>query len=284
MKIGESILKLKKEILNLWEKIIDLNPFNNESENDYMLYLKTILQDDIMAKNEEKKYNLLKSSKISEKNNIYHSMFKNDINSVLLIDGYTTNGKILYTTPYFPYLYKFNGKEIINTQIEELLPNVIQPFHKELIENSLKYSNVTNLFHNRTSDNFLKGKNNSLYNVKIYLKPVPNLVYGLIYYVLLTKIQEHEFIITLDKDFKIDGFTEMNQGNNFTLSSNLNNNYNLSSNSINHHIGIIIPELLLQLCYKDNCFYIGKNNMDIKGTLYSINNLRELDSKVNILL
>ena len=284
LKIGESILRLKKEILNLWEKIIDLNPFNNESENDYMLYLKTILQDDIMAKNEEKKYNLLKSSKISEKNNIYHSMFKNDINSVLLIDGYTTNGKILYTTPYFPYLYKFNGKEIINTQLEELLPNVIQPFHKELIENSLKFSNVTNLFHNRTSDNFLKGKNNSLYNVKIYLKPVPNLVYGLIYFVLMTKIQEHEFIITLDKDFKIDGFTEMNQGNNFTLSSNLNNNYNLSSNSINHHIGIIIPELLLQLCYKDNCFYVGKNNMDIKGTLYSINNLRELDSKVNILL
>mgnify|MGYP006873009655 CR=1 FL=1 len=284
LKIGENILKLKKEILKLWEKIIDLNPFSNESENDYMLYLKTILQDDIMAKNEEKKYNLFKSSKISEKNNVYHSMFKNDINSVLLVDGYTTNGKILYTTPNFPYLYKFNGKEIINTQIEELLPNVIQPFHKDLIENALKYSNITNLYHNRIADNFLKGKNNSLYNVRIYLKPVPNLVYGLVYFILLTKNQEHEFIITLDKDFKIDGFTEMNQGNNFTLSNNLNNNYNLSSSSINHHIGIIIPELLLQLCYKDNCFYVSKNNMDIKGTLYSINNIKEIDPKIYILL
>ena len=284
LKTGEEILTLKKEILLLWEKIIDLNPFSNESENDYMLYLKTILQDDIMAKNEEKKYNLIKSSKISEKNNVYHSMFKNDINSVLLIDGYTSNGKILYTTPNFPYLYKFNGKEIINTQIEELLPNVIQPFHKDLIENALKYSNITNLYHNRISDNFLKGKNNSLYNIRIYLKPVPNIVYGLIYFVLLTKNQDHEFIITLDKDFKIDGFTEMNQGNNFTLSSNLNNNYNLSSNSINHHIGIIIPELLLQLCYKDNCFYVNKTNMDIKGNLYSISNIKELDQKINILL
>lgn len=284
LRIGDDILTLKKEILKLWEKIVDLNPFSNESENDYMLYLKTILQDDIMAKNEEKKYNLIKSSKISEKNNVYHSMFKNEINSVLLIDGYSANGKILYTTPNFPYLYKFNGKEIINTQIEELLPNVIQPFHKDLIENALRYSNINNLYHNRITDNFLKGKNNSLYNIKIYLKPVPNLVYGLIYFVLVTKNQEHEFIITLDKEFKIDGFTEMNQGNNFTLSNNLNNNYNLSSNSINHHIGIIIPELLLQLCYKDNCFYVGKNNMDIKGTLYSVNNIRELDSKINIFL
>jgi hypothetical protein len=135
LKIGEDILKLKNEIFQLYNKIIELNPFSNESENDYMLYLKTILQDDILAKNEEKKFNLLKSNKFSEKNNIYYSMFKNDINSILLIDGYTSNGKILYATPNFPFLYKFNGKEIINTQIDDLLPNVVQSFHKDLIEN-----------------------------------------------------------------------------------------------------------------------------------------------------
>ena len=123
-----------------------------------MLYLKTILQDDILAKNEEKKFNLLKSNKFSEKNNIYYSMFKNDINSILLIDGYTSNGKILYATPNFPFLYKFNGKEIINTQIDDLLPNVVQSFHKDLIENSLRYSNLTDIFINAV-DIFLKGKN-----------------------------------------------------------------------------------------------------------------------------
>ena len=283
LKIGEDILSLKKEIMKLWEKIIELNPFSNESEKDYMLYLQTILQDDIMAKNEEKKFNLLKSSKLSEKNNVYHSMFKNDINSVLLIDGYTSNGKILYSTPNFPFLYKFNGKEIINTQIEELLPNVVQPFHKDLIDNVLKYSNVSHVFH-KNMDIFLKGKNNSLYNINIYIKPVPNMSYGLIYFVFLTKIQDHEFIITLDKDFRIDGYTEMNQGNSFTLNNNENNNYYLSSNSINHHIGIIIPEMLLQICYKDNCFFMGKNNMYIKGTLYSISNLKELDQKIILLL
>ena len=283
LKIGEDILKLKNEIFQLYNKIIELNPFSNESENDYMLYLKTILQDDILAKNEEKKFNLLKSNKFSEKNNIYYSMFKNDINSILLIDGYTSNGKILYATPNFPFLYKFNGKEIINTQIDDLLPNVVQSFHKDLIENSLRYSNLTDIFINAV-DIFLKGKNNSLYNINLYIKPVPNLSYGLIFYALLSKILEHEFIILLDKDFKIDGYTEMNQGNSFTLNSNHNNNYYLSLNSINHHIGIIIPEILLQICYKDNSFFFSKNNIDIKGNLYSISNLKELDQKVNILL
>ena len=283
LKIGEKILTLKKEIVRLHEKIIELNPFSNESENDYMLYLKTILQDDTMAKNEEKKFNLLKSSKFAEKNNVYHSMFKNDINSVLLIDGYSANGKILYATPNFPFLYKFNGKEIINTQIEELLPNVVQPFHKDLIENSLRYSNITHIYHNSV-DIFLKGKNNSLYYLNIYVKPVPNLTYGLIYFVLLTKNLDHEFIITLDKEFKIDGFTEMNQGNSFTLNNNQNNNYYLSSSSINHHVGIIIPEILLQICYKDNCYYISKNNINIKGNLYSVSNLKEIEQKLNPLL
>ena len=87
-----------------------------------------------MANFEGKKFKLIKSNKLSEKNNIYHSMFKNDINSVLLVDGYTNNGKILYAIPNFPFLYRFNGKEIINTPIEELLPNVIQPFHKDLTD------------------------------------------------------------------------------------------------------------------------------------------------------
>ena len=283
LKIGDDILNLKKEIVRLYEKILDLNPFSNESENDYMLYIKTILQDDIMAKNEEKKYNLLKTSKFTEKNNIYYSMFKSDIDSVLLIDGYTTNGKILYATPNFPFLYKFNGKEIINTQIEELLPNYVLPFHKDLIENCLRYSNLTHIYHN-TLDIFLKAKNNSLYNINAYIKPVPNLSYGIIYYTLLEKIIEHEFIITLDRDFIIDGFTQMNQGNNFTLNNNQNNNYNLSYNLICHHIGMIIPEILLQICYKDNNFYLINNNIDIKGNLYSINNAKDLEPKINIFL
>ena len=282
LKTGEEILSLKDEINQIWKQIVDLNPFCNESQNDYMLYLKTILQDDALAKNEEKKYNLLQTSKIAEKNNFYYSMFKHDINSVLLIDGYSNNGRIIYATPNFPILYQFNWKEIVNSQIEEFIPNIIQSFHKDLIENTLKYSNVSRVFH-KSIDSFLRGKNNLLYNIQLYVKPIPNLTYGLIYIALITKIKEHEFIITLDSNFKIDGFTEMNKGNSFTLNNTQNSSFNLTSNFINKHIGIIIPEILLQLHYKDNTFYIN-NNIDIKGNLYSIGNAKDLEPKLNILL
>ena len=75
LKIGEDILSLRKEILNLWEKIILLNHFSNESEKDYIIYLDTILQDDVLKRTEIKRYNTLKAEKLPEKNNRHYSMF-----------------------------------------------------------------------------------------------------------------------------------------------------------------------------------------------------------------
>lgn len=79
-----------------------------------------------------------------------------------------------------------------------------------------------------------------MYNIKLFVKPVPSLSYGLIYYSYLQKINEPNFIIVLDKDLKINGFTEMSQtGSLFTM----NNGFNLSHNIIGFHIGMIIPDI-----------------------------------------
>ena len=62
------------------------------------------------------------------------------------------------------------------------MPNIIQNFHKDLIDHALKYSNISRVFH-KSIDCFLKGKNNLLYNIQLYVKPIPNLTFGLIYIV-----------------------------------------------------------------------------------------------------
>jgi hypothetical protein len=137
LKTGEEILSLRKDISNLWEKLIFLNPFNSESEKDYIIYIKVILQDDILLKTEQNKFNSLKNEKLSEKNNLYYSMFDNDLSAVLLIDGYSYNGKIFYTTTNFASLFMFSGKEILNTTIDDLLPDVIQNFHRTFLYTSI---------------------------------------------------------------------------------------------------------------------------------------------------
>ena len=279
LKIGEDILRLRKEILKLWEKIVELNPFSDESEKDYMLYLQTILQDDVLARTESKKYSTLKTNKLSERNNIYHSMFIQELSSIILIDGYQSNGKILYTTPNFPALFLFSGKEILNMSIDDLLPNVIQTFHKDLIEDAIKFTNLNYVFKSQ-KDLLLKGKNGGLFNVRIYIKCIPNLSYGLIYTVYITKIQDHNFILILDKDFKINGFTEMQSGISFTM----NNNYGLTQGLYNHHIALVLPEILLQMEYKDQKFYIPKSELELKGNLYPVSVWKELDNKVELVL
>jgi hypothetical protein len=280
LKIGEDILRLRKEILKLWEKIVELNPFSDESEKDYMLYLETIIQDEVLARTESKKYSTLKTNKLSERNNIYHSMFIQDLSSILLVDGYSNNNKILYTTPNFPGLFSFNNKEILNMTIDDLLPNVIHNFHKELIDDAIKFSNLNYTFKTQR-DFLLKGKNNGIFNIKLFVKCIPNLAYGLIYIVYITKIQDHNFILILDKDFKINGFTEMgSSGASFTM----NNNYGLTQGLHGHHIGLILPEILLQMEYKDEKFIIPKSEIDLKGNLYPVSAWKELDNKIDMIL
>jgi hypothetical protein len=87
----------------------------------------------------------------------------------------------------------------------------------------------------------------------------------------------------MDENFIVNGFTEIYQiGTNFTLG----NTYDLSNVIKGHHIGLIIPEILLQLDYDDktNTFTLPKSSIDLKGYLYSINNFKELDDKIQNLL
>ena len=279
LNLGESILSLKKDIMNLWDRIILLNPFNNETEKDYLMYLDTILQDEVLKKSELKKFNSLKVEQINEKNNLYYSMFNKETTAVLLSDGYSNNGKILYATPNFTSLFMFTGKEILNTSIDELLPDAIQNFHKFLIEEAIKYSNLSYIFNDKR-DVLLKGKNGGIFNIYLYVKPVPDLTFGLIYFIYIEKIQNQNLIFILDEDFKINGFTETNTqtGSNFTI----NNNYGLTKLINGNHIGLVIPEILFQIDYneKNNMYYFLKNNIEMKGHLYETTFNNNLDSKI----
>ena len=282
LKIGEDILSIRKDILNLWEKLILLNPFSDEIEKDYMIYLETILNDDLLVSTEEKRYKSLKAEKLSERNNLYYSMFNKDISTVLLADGYSFNGKIFYVSPNFSSLFMLTGKEIINSTINDLVPDIIQTFHRYLIEDSLKYSNIEYIF-KRPKNVLLKGKNDIIFSVYLYVKPCPNLTFGLIFFIYLQKFQEQNFIFILDENLIINGFTGINKTDNNII---MNNNYGLSHCINGHHIGLIIPEIIFHINYgnKTNSFSLSKNNIDIKGTLYSISNFKDLDYKINNIL
>ena len=280
LKSGKIILKSRKEILTIWEKIIQLNLFSDECQKDYLLYLDTIIQDKILSREESKKYMLLKNSKFQEKDNIYYSMFLLDSSCILLVDGYLTFEKILYATQNFSSLFMYNNKELINITIDDLLPNCIQVFHKELVDDAIKYSNL-NYIYKRPKDSFIRNKNGDFFNINLFIKSVPNLNYGLIYYTYIQKVHEDNFIIVIDKDLKINGYTEMSQvDSSFTLS----NGFNLTPNILGYHIGIFIPDILALIEYKNDQFDITKKDYELKGYLYPVENLNNLKNRLDIIL
>jgi len=127
----------------------------------------------------------------------------------------------------------------------------------------------------------LKNKNGGLVRIKIFVKPTPNLSYGLTYLVYLQKVQESNFIILLDKDLKINGFTDITKpGSSFTMRAG----YNLNQGILGYHIGLIIPDILPLLEYKKEEFNIIKKNCELKGYLYQTNNFNNIKTKVDKIL
>ena len=285
LNLGNTVLNLRKEILDLWNKIIELNPFSDEIEKDYMLYLETIIQDESLTQKEKKKYNMMKASKLSEKNNIYYTLFLKEITSIILIDNNNYN-KIIYTTPNFPILFNYSPKELINFTINDLIPPCIADFHKELIDNTIKYSSLTHLFNKKPKNFIIKSKNNNVYMINMYIKCIPNLSYGLIYIGLIEKLKSNQFLIILDDEFKINAMSDpLSLIANSTTISNDAITYGLTSNLIGHHIGLIIPEILKYLKYSNNKFSFSKNDIDIKSNLYcNIYNFSDDENKINIIL
>ena len=77
----------------------------------------------------------------------------------------------------------------------------------------------------------------------------------------------------MNDNFLINGFTE----NQFDSSNMNNKNYGLSSNINGYHIGMIIPEILLCMDYdiKNEVFVLPENNIELKGSLFPNNNLKD---------
>ena len=276
-KIGNMIFNLRREIMKIWEKITEINPFSDESYRDYKLYLDNILKDENLVQEESKKYILMKHEKKGEKYNVYNSMFLYGKSSIILVDGNISNGKILYGSPNFGLLFTYQQKELLNISIEDLLPSAVQTFHKDLIENAIKYSNINYIF-KKEKLALLKNKNGGLINIKFLVKPVPNLCYGLIYFVYLQKIIDSINIITLDKDLKINGFTE-----NAALYQ-IEKGFNLNQGMIGNHIATIIPDILFLLEYENGEFKIIKEDFQFKGNFYPINKMNKIKGKIDSIL
>ena len=285
IKTGKEIINIKKKIIKLFKKILNLNPFNEENEKDYFLYIENIIKDNYLAQKEIENLIQFKNNINFENNKVYYKMFDENMSGVVLVDGYLNLGKIIYYTPNLPSLINYSPKEVSGVTIYDLQPVNIAKIHNELIKFSLKYSNISFSF-NKYVQIVIKGKNNSIYKAKAFLKCLPSLERGIIYIIIVEKIKDKSFIFVLDDNLNITSMSDpisMSFGNSITLTNNAV--YNLNTNLIGHNIGVVIPEILKYVEFKNNKFNIFKVDKDIKGTLYpNLININSTEKKIDLIL
>ena len=283
LKAGEKIIGLRKEIILLWDKIMKLNPFCEENEQDYLLYLSKIIQDKDMALKEEERYRNFRNERLVYRNNFYYTLFNSDVLSVILVDGNQLRGKLLYTTPNFGFLFNFTPKELISAYIYFFQPTIISNFHKDLVDETLKYSNLSSTFKDKKKL-IMKGKSGGIFNILSYIKCIPNLSYGLMYIMTIEKYPDNCFNIVLDNNFYINEMSEEIPINVENEINNNNQNFNLSNNLIGHHIGLILPEILKELEFKNEKFIFKKVNLELKGKLFPNTSIEQSDKEVETIL
>lgn len=265
LRAGNNIIDIRIEIKSLWDKINILNPFCSEIKKEYMGYIKDIIKDDILLEKELKNHDYIKNSFLSIKSSFYFKMFDSSISAILLAEGDNADNKILYTTPNFGkniYL----SKETNDLTVNSLLPSAVEKFHNHLINNNLLYSNLDETFHSQRSI-MIRTKNNTLLNIKLFVKELPNLSYGLIFIIHLEKINNNDYTIILDKDFKISGYSDEAT----SKKRESYENYGLTQSFIGAHICTIIPELLLYFkCdkNKDDRIVLIDKVINQRGNLY----------------
>ena len=277
---GDDILQLRKKILKLWEKIFELNPFCEDCENNYYIYLQTILQDEELVKSESKKINMIQNNKSSERTNIYYSLFLKEQSSILLVDGYSDLGKILYVSSNFENVFDYKNNELVMGKIENILPKTIASFHSELVNSCINFSRLEKVF-KKPINTSLKGKRDGLFSIELYVKPVPNFKFGLIYFSYLKKVNTNTFNILLDRNLKISHYTDLLRDGNNSL---IVQYFGLKPHLNNRNICVFIPELLKMIQYKNGEFSFMKNDLDLEANFYPVVNLNEVEEKVDVIL
>ena len=276
--LGTKLLELRKEIISLWGKIIELNPFSIEAEKDYLLYIENIIQDEELLREESKKFLILKIKEEKNKGSKYYNLFDKN-NTILLVDGYNSKGKILYFSPNFPEVFNISPKECLTLSNHDLMPKCISEFHEQLIKDILKFSNLK-LLYKREITISIKVKD-TLYNTGTFVKILPNLSTGLIYLVTLRKLELKHFIIETDSLFRIHGMTD--NINILTNTQDIQSQlggfpYLLNKIMLGKSIILLVPDILKYIIYEDQKYIIDPEKREFSGNFFTnTQTLREIE-------
>ena len=256
----------KKNVENLWNKLLKIYNGVNDFFELYLEYIEQINDDDLKKRDLETLKR--KADNYSDHlNNNYYSVLFNKETGIIIVNGDRGNeGVIELSNKEIENIFKYKSLDLKGMNLSFLMPKVFAKDHSKYIE---RYFSIgqKKLIDKSDFNTFGKDKDNSIIKIKLAIKLFPILNDNVFFVGLILK-ENIDDIIFLDDKFNIQGMSLK-----LMKILNINNKYLFQENEIPFYV----------ICTKFvnfyNIFLHGKKKGDIIEKLTVLNIDEEDDSK-----
>ena len=216
--LSEKIQKKKKNIDKTWKNLMTVYNGINEYFELYMEYIIQINDDDIKKRELDSFKKKALNQEDDLNNNFYSILFNRETGIVIVAKDKGTEAIIKHWNKRIEKIFKYSEQELKDKNINILMPKNIEKNHLMFMENYFR-TGYSKFIETKDFKTFAKDKNNSIIQIRLAIKLLPQLNHHVIFVGLITKENIND-IIYVDDNFNIQGICDKLKTN---LSINNNN-------------------------------------------------------------
>jgi len=203
--LTDKIAKTKKNVENMWNKLLQIYGGVNDFFELYLEYVEQINDDDLKKRDLESLRRKNDSFGDHMSNNFYSVLFNKDTGIIIANGDKGSEGIIELSNKEIENIFKYKAFDLKGMNLTSLMPKLFSKDHSKYIEDYFKVGEKK-LIDKSDFKSFGKDKNNSIVKIKLALKLFP-ILNDRVYFVGLILKENIDDIIFLDDKFNIQGMS-----------------------------------------------------------------------------
>ena len=203
--LTDKIAKTKKNVENMWNKLLQIYGGVNDFFELYAEYVEQINDDDLKKRDLESLRRKNDNFGDHMNNNFYQVLFNKDTGIIIANGDKGSEGVIELSNKEIENIFKYKSFDLKGMNVSSLMPKIFAKEHSQYIEDYVKVGEKKHIDKSEFIS-FGKDKNNSIIKLKLSLKLFP-ILNDRIYFVCLILKENIDDIIFLDDKFNIQGMS-----------------------------------------------------------------------------
>ena len=203
--LTDKIGKTKKNVENMWNKLLQIYGGVNDFFELYVEYVEQINDDDLKKRDLESLRRKNDSFGEHMSNNFYSVLFNKDTGIIIANGDKGSEGVIELSNKEIENIFRYKAFDLKGMNLTTLMPRLFAKDHSRYVEEYFKVGEKK-LIDKNDFKSFGKDKNNSVIKIKLAIKLFP-VLNDKVYFVGLILKENIDDIILLDDKFNIQGMS-----------------------------------------------------------------------------